>query len=78
VCNFLGRAGLQRDEFVERELQRRVEAYFIYRMVSTEMKYLFYKLDSDDSIEVFTQMIGTMSVFGVRKRLPRKDSEVVI
>ena len=23
-------------------------------------------------------MIGTMSVFGVRKRLPRKDSEVVI
>jgi hypothetical protein len=47
-------------------------------MVSTEMKYLFYKLDSDDSIEVFTQMIGTISVFGVRKRLPRKDSEVVI
>ena len=47
-------------------------------MVSAEVKYKFFKLVSDDSIEKFTQMIGTMAVFCIRKKLPRKDAELVI
>jgi hypothetical protein len=78
VCNFLEQCGLQPQECVVMEPQRRVEAYFTYRMVSAEVKYEFFKLESDDSIEKFTQMIGTMAMFGIRKKLPRKDAELVI
>jgi hypothetical protein len=78
ISNFLQRCGLQPQESVFRKPQRRVEAYFMYRMVSTEVKYHFFSLESDEDIEKITQMIGTMSMFGVRKRLPRKDAEIVI
>jgi hypothetical protein len=78
VCNFLGQAGLVSEECVAKEPQRRVETYFIYRMVSKEVHYQLFRLESDEAIDKLTQMIGTMAMFGIRKKLPRKDAELVI
>jgi hypothetical protein len=60
------------------EPQRWVETYFMYRMVSKEVRYQLFRLESDEAIHKFMHMIGTMAVFGVRKKLPRKDAELVI
>jgi hypothetical protein len=50
----------------------------MYRMVSKEVRYQLFRLESDEAIHKFMHMIGTMAVFGVRKKLPRKDAELVI
>jgi hypothetical protein len=79
ISNFLELAGLVSEgECVALEPQRMVKTYFMYRMVSKEVHYQLFRLESDDAIHKFTQMIGTMAVFGVRKKLPRKVAELVI
>jgi hypothetical protein len=49
-------------------------------MVSAQFKYLYFSLDTEEKISSLTGIIGSMSVFGVQKRIPRKsmDSESVM
>jgi hypothetical protein len=50
----------------------------ILRMVSNDYKYRMYSLDTEEKIIKFTTILGLASVLGVRKRIPRKDSEVTL
>jgi hypothetical protein len=60
------------------EPQQRVELNFMYKFVSSEFLYRLFRIESDKSIDFFTQMMGTTSIFGVRKKMPRKDAEKAI
>jgi hypothetical protein len=78
VANYLQVCGVPYDECCSREAQRRVEVNFMYRMVSTECTYRYFRLDSAEHMEYLTKLLGTMAVFGIRKRMPKKDTVVEI
>jgi len=78
LSNYLQLSGVRHEECAIGEPQRKVDVNFLYRMVSPKFVYRYFRLDSADHMQCITNLIGTMSIFGVRKRMPRKDTEVVI
>ncbi len=78
ISNYLQLSGVQNEECSMTEPQRRVEVNFLYWMVSTQFAYCYFRLDLADNIQSLTELLGTMAVFGIRKRMPRKNTEVKI
>jgi hypothetical protein len=75
ISNYLVQLGMPSKECSLFEPQQRVELNF---MLSLEFLYRLFPIESDKTIDCFTQMMGTMSIFGVRKKMPRKDAEKAI
>ena len=78
ISNYLGQFGIPSQECSLFEPQRRVELNFMYRVVSSEFLYRLFRIESEESMDCFTEMMGTMSIFGIRKKMPRKDAESAI
>ena len=80
LCYAFQSSGIQPQECVASEPQRRVESTLLYKMVSISYKYLYFSLDTEEKLSVFAGIIGSMSVFGVRKRIPnkRQNSESIM
>jgi hypothetical protein len=76
LINYLQLSGVHYEDCTVCEPQRKVDVNFLYRMVSPKLVYRYFRLGSADHMQCVTNLIGTMSIFGVRKRMPRKDKEV--
>jgi hypothetical protein len=77
LCHVVQTSGVTVQECFVPEPQRRVEVNLIYRMVSTQFKYLFFTLDTDVKINSLTGIIGSMSVFGIRKWMKQRNIDSI-
>jgi hypothetical protein len=72
LCKFLHDAGVQSQVVVVSEPHRRIEKYFIYQMVSINQSYRCFYLEMEEQVTALASLLGQMSVFGIRARMPQK------
>jgi hypothetical protein len=75
LCIFLHRAGIPFTCHTLSEPQRRLDTTLNYHIISTADHYNVFCLDNCEQLQKLSQLIGATSVFGVRKRKPKKGSE---
>lgn len=77
-CKFFHDAGVPSQVLSHSEPNRRIEQYLIYRMVSITNNYRYFSLETEERLKVLAAFLGTMSMFGIRTRMPRRNAEKAV
>ena len=75
ICNFLTQNGINSEEMVIYDQDRRIQSKLLYRTVKTGSTYHFFNIDSDSKLQSFSRMVGEMGVVGIQRRRPKVNSE---